>query len=142
VDRNGNVFVADAGNRRLLKITTDGKVEVVYRAEPPFFPNGVFAAATGDLYVLEVGFALPSTWSGPRVRKLSGGKNEIVAAVGAEAPSGIKAAMAEQAGASAETVIEFFYPGEVTRPLVILLSAGLMVVSLVIWKRKGRGRKT
>lgn len=142
VDRNGNVFVADAGNRRLLKITTDGKVEVVYRAEPPFFPNGVFAAATGDLYVLEVGFALPGAWSGPRVRKLSGGKNEIVAAVGADAPSGIKAAIAEQAGASAETVIEFFYPGGVTRAVVILLSAGLMVVSLIIWKRKRRGRQT
>jgi len=138
VDANGNVYVADAGNRRLLKITTGGKVEVVYRAEPPFFPNGVFATAAGDIYVLEVGLALPSTWSGPRVRKLSSGKNEIVAAVGFDAPSGIKAAVAEQVGSSAETVIEFFYLGGVTRFIVILLSVGLIVSSLVIWKRKRR----
>ena len=142
VDANGNVYVADAGNRRLLKITTGGKVEVVYRAEPPFFPNGVFATATGDVYVLEVGFALPSNWSGPRVRKLSSGKNEIVAEVGAEAPSGIKAAVAEQVGSSAETVIEFFYLGGVPRVIVVLLSVGLIVSSLVIWKRKRKEGQT
>jgi sugar lactone lactonase YvrE len=141
VDANGNVYVADAGNRRLLKITTEGKVEVVYRAEPPFFPNGVFATGAGDIYVLEVGFALPSTWSGPRVRKLSSGKNAIVAAVGAGAPSGIKAAVAEQVGSSAETVIEFFYLGGLPRVIVVLLSAGLIVSSLVIWKRKRRERQ-
>jgi sugar lactone lactonase YvrE len=142
VDANGNVYVADAGNRRLLKITTDGKVEVVYRAEPPFFPNGVFAGANGDVYVLEVGFTPPSTSSGPRVRKLSGGKNEIVAAVGPDAPSGFKAAVAEHAGASAETVLEFFYLGAVMRVVVILLSAGLIVSFLVIWHRKRRERRT
>ena len=142
VDGDGNVYVADAGNRRLLKISTGGKVEVVYRAEPPFFPNGVFATPTGDIYVLEVGFALPSTWSGPRVRKLSGAKNEIVAAVGTDAPSGIKAAVAEQAGSTAESVIEFFYLGGVTRPVVILLSLGLIVSTLVIWKRKRKERRT
>lgn len=141
VDANGNVYVADAGNCRLLKITTDGKVEVAYRAKPPFFPNGVFATAAGDIYVLEVGFALPSTWSGPRVRKLSSGKNEIVAAVGAEAPSGIKAAVAEQVGSFAETIIEFFYLGGLPRVIVVLLSAGLIVSSLVIWKRKRRERQ-
>ncbi|MDQ2921382.1 MAG: hypothetical protein M3R52_07210, partial [Acidobacteriota bacterium] len=142
VDSNGNVYVADAGNRRLLKITTGGKVEVVYRAESPFFPNGVFATPAGDIYVLEVGFALPSTWSGPRVRKLSSGKNEIVAAVRVDAPSGFKAAVAEQAGSSAETVIEFFYLGGVTRVIDILLSVGLIVSFLVIWKRKRRERQT
>jgi sugar lactone lactonase YvrE len=142
VDPNGNVYVADAGNRRLLKISTDGKVEVVYRAEPPFFPNGVFAMQAGDIYVLEVGFSLPSTWSGPRVRKLSGAKNEIVAAAGPDAPSGIKAAVAEQAGSTAESVIEFFYLGGVTRVVVILLSLCLVVSTLVIWKRKRRERRT
>lgn len=140
VDANGNVFVADAGNRRLLKITSDGKVEVVYRAEPPFFPNGVFATATGDVYLMEVGLSLPGTWSGPRVRKLSGAKNEIVA-VGIAAPSGIKAAVAEQVGATAQTVIEFFYFGGVTRVIVILMSAGLLISFVVVLKRR-RERQT
>jgi len=142
VDANGAVYVADAGSRRLLKLTTDGKVEVVYRTKPPFFPNGVFATGGGDIYVLEVGFALPGTWSGPRVRKLSSGRNEIVAAVGPDAPSGIKAAVAEQAGSSAETIIEFFYLGGVARIIALTLSLGLVISSLVIWKRKRKERQT
>jgi sugar lactone lactonase YvrE len=142
VDTNGNVYVADSGNRRLLKITPGGKVEIVYRAEPPFFPTGVFATAAGDIYVLEVGLTLPNIASGPRVRKLSGGKNEIVAVVGADAPSGIKAAVAEQAGATAEGVFEFLYLGGVTRFVVIILTLGMIVSTLVIWKRKRRERRT
>jgi len=115
-------------------------VEVVYRADPPFFPNGVFTTAAGDVYVLEFGFAPPSTSSGPRVRKLSIGKNEIVAAVEAAAPSGIKAPVA-QVGSSAETVNEFFYSGGVSRIIVVIVSLGLVVSSLVIWKWKRRERR-
>ena len=122
VDANGNVYVADAGNRRLLKITSGGIVEVVYRADPPFFPNGVFTTVAGDVYVLEFGLVLPSTSSGPRVRKLSSGKNEILAAVGADAPSGIKTAVSEQVGLSAEKVIEFSYFDRVTRVIVVIVS--------------------
>jgi len=140
VDSDSSVYIADAGNRRLLKITSTGKVEVVYRADPPFFPNGVFATATGDVYVLEVGVALPGSWSGPRVRKLSNGKNEILAAVGADAPSGVKTAVAEQVGSSAETVISGFHLGGVTRIIVVLLAVALILTSVVIWKRKRRER--
>lgn len=140
VDPDGNVYVADAGNRRLLKITNTGKVEVVYRAEPPFFPNGVFATPSGDIYVLEVGFTLPGTWSGPRIRKLSGAKNEMVA-VGVAAPTGIKAVVAEQAGATAESVLEFFYFGGMSRLIVILLSAGLVISFVIVLKRR-RERQT
>lgn len=142
VDLKGNVYVADAGNRRLLKLTSGGQVEVVYRAEPPFFPNGVFATPGGDVYVLEVGFSLPGTWSGPRVRKLSGGKNEIVSAVGPDAPSGIKAAVAEQAGSTAESILEFFYLGGATRFVVILSTVRLIASTLVIWKRKRKAWRT
>jgi serine/threonine-protein kinase len=138
VDASGNVYVADAGNRRLLKIMSGGKVEVVYRADPPFFPNGVFVTQAGDIYVLEVGFSLPNIMSGPRVRKLSGGKNEIIAVVGADAPSGIKAEVTEQVGSTAESVIEFFYLGGLTRVIVILVSLGLIISTLVIWKLKRR----
>jgi hypothetical protein len=141
VDTSGIVYVADAGNRRLLKISTDGKAEVVYRAEPPFFPNGVFVTRGGDIYVLEVGFALPNVSSGPRVRKLSGSKNEIIASVGSDAPTGIKAAVAQQVGSKTESVIEFFYLGGLIRAVVILLSVTLVVSALVIWKRKRKERE-
>ncbi len=83
VDSGNNVYVADAGNRRLLKITRDGKTEVLLRTDPPFFPNGVSTSAAGDVYVLEVGFTLPSTSSGPRVRKLGvDGKQTVLAVIG------------------------------------------------------------
>ncbi len=71
VDGNGTVYAADAGNRRLLKIAGDGKATVVYRCDPPFFPNGVFAATTGDVYVLEFSFTPPGTWGGAQVRKVT-----------------------------------------------------------------------
>ncbi|HKP37534.1 MAG TPA: hypothetical protein VJT71_11815 [Pyrinomonadaceae bacterium] len=70
VDTGGNVYVADAGSRRLLKISKDGKVTVVYRVDPPHFPNGVFATSTGEVYVLEFSFTLPGTTAGARVRKI------------------------------------------------------------------------
>ena len=142
VDRNGNVYVADAGNRRLLKIGTDGKVEVVYRAEPPFFPNGVVATPTGDIYVMEVGFTPPSSSSGPRVRKLSSaGKNEIVAVEGTEAQSGSQVAPVEKAGPSTETVVKAYSLAGPLRYVMVLLSVGLIIFSFVIWKRKRRERQ-
>ena len=67
------VYVADAGNRCLLRISHDGKVDVMSRTDPPYFPNGVFATPAGELCVLEVGFTLPNVLSGPRVRKISRG---------------------------------------------------------------------
>lgn len=70
VDSGGNVYVADAGNRRLLKITNHGKVTVVYRCDAPYFPNGVFATPGGDVFVLEFSFTPPGTWGSPRVRTI------------------------------------------------------------------------
>jgi len=76
----GNVYVADAGDRRLLKISSDGKVTVVYRCDPPFFPNGVFATPGGEVYVLEFSFTPPSNLGGPRVRKITKDANVILTA--------------------------------------------------------------
>jgi hypothetical protein len=70
VDSTGAVFVADNGNRRVIKVTGDGKVSTVLRAEKPWSPAGV--ALKGDtLFVLEHGFTSPATNLGPRARKLS-----------------------------------------------------------------------
>ena len=77
-DSSGSVFVADAGNRRLLKIGKDGKVGVAYRLDPPYFPTGVFVTANGDVYVLEFSYTPPGTTDKPRVRKISSdGQNSI-----------------------------------------------------------------
>ena len=85
-DANGNIYVADTGRRRLLKVKSDGKVDVVYRAGAPFFPNGVAVGNDGAIYVLEFGLMPPNINSGPRVRKISpDGKNVVLVTLGEEA---------------------------------------------------------
>jgi sugar lactone lactonase YvrE len=143
VAANGNVYVADAGNRRLLKINRDGNVEVVLRSDPPYFPNGVFATAN-ELYVLEVGFTLPNISSGPRVRKITAdGKNVVIAVVGAEGdPNDVKPAVAERVGVKLESAISFFVNAGPRLYSIIALSAGILVVAGFVWqRRRRRGRQ-
>ena len=81
VDAQGNTFVADYGNRRVIKVTSGGSISTVVRAEQPWAPTGV-ALKDGNLYILEFGFTPPSTYT-PRVRKLSAdGRITMVATVG------------------------------------------------------------
>lgn len=83
IDRDKNIYLADAGNQRLLKIAPDGLVKVVYRGESSYYPNGVTVDGVGNLYVLEVGFNPPATWLPARVRKItSSGSSSIIAIAG------------------------------------------------------------
>jgi hypothetical protein len=71
VDSRGTVYAAASGCRCVVKITPDGKVETVLKAERPWSPTGV-AVQNGDVYVLEFTNAnghLSEGWL-PRVRKL------------------------------------------------------------------------
>jgi len=141
VDAANNVYVTDAGNRRLLRIDREGKVAVLLRTDPPYAPNGVVAAPGGDLYVLEVGFTLPSSWSGPRVRRLSpNGKSTLLATVGAESDgSNVKATVARSAGAATESFLSFFTVGERTKYAIVIFSGGVLVAG-AIWQRRRRQR--
>lgn len=81
VGYDGKVYVADAGNRRLLKIANDGRASVVYRLDAPYFPTGVFATRNGDIFVLEFSYTPPGTTNNPRVRKISSdGRNQLITA--------------------------------------------------------------
>ncbi|HEV2863444.1 MAG TPA: hypothetical protein VGX48_20695 [Pyrinomonadaceae bacterium] len=83
VDARGNAYVADYGNRRVLKVTPDGRVERIMRAEPPWSPSGVTLTPDGRLLVLETSFTPPNRYAGPRVRQLSpDGTINVVATVG------------------------------------------------------------
>lgn len=83
VGYHGQVYVADAGNRRLLRIDNDGRAGVVYRLDPPYFPTGVFATRSGDVYVLEFSYTPPGTTNNPRVRKISSdGQNKLITSAG------------------------------------------------------------
>jgi len=141
VDSNGIVYVADAGNRRLLKIANDGKVTVVYRAAPPYSPNGVYATPAGDLYVMEVGFTLPSTWSGPRVRKISrDGKNELLVTIGEEKAGTVRGSVARGLGATTESALGFIVERPKLSVLILFLVGGSLTV--FVWRRLQRRQRT
>ncbi|HJX90070.1 MAG TPA: hypothetical protein VJ372_06205 [Pyrinomonadaceae bacterium] len=134
VDKDNNVYVADAGNQRLLRVAPSGKFDVVYRGESPYYPNGVAVAPSGDLYVLEVGFKPPSTWLPARVRKMTPeGKNAIVAVSGdLRQPPG---------GAGRGEFTRLMIPQTTSRYLVALIAVVAGAVLLGLWKLSGRIRR-
>jgi sugar lactone lactonase YvrE len=71
VDSRGNVYVAATSCHRVLKITPDGQVTSILKAERPWSPTGV-AVQGEDIYVLEYTNANGPSAEGwhPRVRKL------------------------------------------------------------------------
>jgi hypothetical protein len=132
VDKGNNIYVADAGNQRLLKVAPSGKFDVVYRGESPYYPNGVAVAPSGDLFVLEVGFKPPSTWLPARVRKISAeGKSAIVAV------SGDLSQPTNEVGRAEFT--KFMIPP--SRYLVVLIVVVAGAVLLGLWKWSGRIRR-
>ena len=141
VGSDGSVYVADSGNRRVLKIR-DGASQVVLRSEPPFFPTGVAATPAGDVYILEVGFTLPNVSSGPRVRKVTAdGKTVVVTTVGQNRDErGTAAVAAEKAGVAAESALQFFYEGRTAR-YTLLATAPAIVGLAILWRRRRKARR-
>lgn len=69
VTNEGTIYAAVTGCRCVVKITPDGKVETVLKAEPSWAPTGV-AVRGKDLFVLEYSnIDKPTDWT-PRVRKV------------------------------------------------------------------------
>jgi sugar lactone lactonase YvrE len=85
VDSRGTVYAAANGCHCVVKITPEGKVETVLKAERPWSPTGV-AVFGDDVYVLEYTNSLKGRNEGegwkPRIRKLGrDGKVMILATV-------------------------------------------------------------
>lgn len=83
VDAKGVVYVADAADARVLKITPDGQAKTILQLESPWAPTDV--ALFGDIvYVLEFTHDAGddrTTWM-PRVRKITpDGKQTIIVTV-------------------------------------------------------------
>jgi DNA-binding beta-propeller fold protein YncE len=83
VDANGQIYVADNGDARVLKITPDGKITTLVQTQSPWSPTAV-AVFGSDVYVLEflhTARDVRRDWL-PRVRKItSDGKSEIIMTV-------------------------------------------------------------
>jgi len=142
VNSNGVVYLADAGNRRLLKVNPDGKVEVALRADPPFFPNGAFATTSGDVYVLEVGLTLPNINSGPRVRKLTpDGKTEVLIVLGQENGQSASNAVVERVGLTMESGLGFFANAGLKTYGIMALSVLAMGSGALIWRSRRRQQR-
>jgi len=79
VTEDGTVYAAVTGCRWVVKVTPEGKVKTVLKAERPWTPTGV-AVRDKDVFVLEyVHSDNPKEWA-PRVRKLGpDGKITILA---------------------------------------------------------------
>jgi len=139
VATDGTVFVADSGNRRVLKVA-NGKVETVFRSEPPFFTTGAFATKGGDVYVLEVGLTLPNVTSGPRVRKLSpDGTISAVATIGEDrSQRSTQAVAVERAGIVAESAVQFVWEGRATKYALLAVAVFAGIFFIRRHKRKER----
>jgi hypothetical protein len=138
VGPGGNVYVADAGDRRLLKIASDGNVTVPYRCDLPFFPTGVFATAGGDVFVLEFSFTPPSTWGGPRVRKIAAdGKMSVLTTASGQT---LETTLPSAAPVPVLTSVGLLSSYRRTIFMTLLLSAGI-VVTLLAWRYNQKHRR-
>jgi hypothetical protein len=89
VDAGDNVYVAATSCHRVLKITPDGQVKSILKAERPWSPTGI-AVSGKDIYVLEYTNANGPKEEGwyPRVRQLAmDGKWKTLVTVPPESPS-------------------------------------------------------
>jgi hypothetical protein len=131
VDAQGNAFVADYGNRRVLKVTSGGAVSTVARAEQPWSPTGV-ALKDGNLYILEFGFAPPSTYT-PRVRRLSSeGRITVLATVG---ENGNPSVGENTSGSSSERSAE----SQPSMPYILLgMGVSIFALTIIIWRVRRR----
>jgi C-terminal processing protease CtpA/Prc/sugar lactone lactonase YvrE len=124
VDASGNVYAADFGNRRVLKITPNGSITTLLRAEESWSPTGV-AFRNGQLYILESGNAANS----PRVRKLSSdGKVSVLATVGNIANPPARQTPVVQ-NIEPITIPKVFAP-----QALIAMCVGVFALGLVIWR--------
>lgn len=131
VDAQGNAFVADYNNRRILKIASGGALSTVLSAEPPWSPTGV-AWRDGNLYVLEFGYTPPSTYT-PRVRKLAAdGKVTVLGIVGEAERHATQKSSTDGSGESRST------RRRGAAIALIIAVVGIFVLALAAWRAKKR----
>ncbi|HWS86917.1 MAG TPA: hypothetical protein VN282_08125 [Pyrinomonadaceae bacterium] len=140
VDAGGNVYVADYGRRRVLKVAADGKVERVVRAEAPWSPAGVALTGDGRVLILEVGFTPPNVLEGPRVRELSpDGSLKVLATVGSKETVATRLTSSNKADVNSTDEHDHNVK-PVERALGLYFGLGLVAIGAVAWLKGYVGR--
>jgi sugar lactone lactonase YvrE len=135
VDAEGNAFIADHGNRRVIKINPGNQITTLIRAEEPWFPTGV-ALRGSELYILEYGQTRQNIPVGTRVRKLSpDGKVVTLATLGenGRTQAGPTATESSTGGGSRG----LFEPGHIPYAL-IGAGTGIIALIIIIWLARKR----
>ena len=138
-DGRGNLFVADHGNRRVLRVEEAGRVAAVLRAEYPWSPTGVAAGDDGSVFALEVSFVLGGGPNGSRVRRVApDGSAQTLAAVGTQ--PGDEPTTAQRAVAQFETLAP---PARSTRLYIALALVTLCLIPPAIhFARRPKSRES
>jgi sugar lactone lactonase YvrE len=129
IDRDKNIYLADAGNQRLLEIAPDSMVKVVYRGESSYYPNGVTVDGVGNLYVLEVGFNPPATWLPVRVRKITSSGSSSIIAVASQSPAGQSANTQPYSRDDPHSPYRFRYLGSWVSTGILAFSVGAWIIT-------------
>jgi hypothetical protein len=136
VDGQGNAFVADYGNRRILKIAPDGQLTTLIRVEESWFPTGV-AARGGELYILEESHTPAYKPIGARVRKLSlDGTVTVLGTVGeSRVSSGSPTADESSSRESPERTAK---PKPNIPYALIGVGMGVFALTIIVWRTRRR----
>lgn len=139
VDAQGNAFVADYGNRRVLRITPDGQIKTLLRAEESWFPTGV-AVRGGELYILENGHTPTYAPTGTRVRKLSPDGSITVLALVGENSNPPRASLSPSNGgtSSGESSERKSESRQGKLSMMLGAATGIFALTIIIWRVRRR----
>lgn len=134
VDAQGNAFVADHGNRRVLKIGPDGQSTTLIRAEESWFPTGV-ALRGSELYILEEAHTPAYKSIGTRVRKLAPDGRVTVLATVADNGNPAGENMSSSAGESSSgESSERSKSRQRILYAVLGAGAGIVALTIIVWR--------
>lgn len=138
VDDQSNIFVADWGNRRVLKIMANGQQTSVLNCDGTWYPTGV-ALREKDLYSLEESHSSDSKPLGTRLRKLAADGTVTILAEVDGAGKIVQKQVAERIEMPQPPVGDV-HPEEVTtsssQRSLLLLVIPVAVAAFIVWRRR------
>jgi sugar lactone lactonase YvrE len=142
VAANGDVFLADYWNGRVLRLGPNGKQTTVLKVEAPWFPCGVAVHGNG-LYVLEEGHTPDWKSIGARVREVTpSGDATLLAQVADQkvVSQGVRRGAPDTAAAAGDATAQGEKPRRSSSTAVVMGVGVVAFVLMVGFARKKRER--